>query len=545
MSSKRPVAKTLLVVFTAAVAISLLSLYPGPTQVASAARDTYESLQTFSDIIAIVRKNYVEELETKDLVEAAIRGMVSSLDPHSAYLSPSEYKELQIDTHGEFGGLGIEITLRDKILTIVTPIDGTPAFRAGVHPGDQIIKIDGELTKDLTLQDSVDRMRGKPGTSVTLSLWREGADALIDVTIVREIIHVNSVKRRQLLEGRYGYIRLVTFQDGSASELASGLQELREEAGGELDGVILDLRYNPGGLLQQAVRVSGLFLDAGLIVSTNGRVEGQNHKFFAQAEGTEPLIPTIVMVNKGSASASEIVAGALQDHKRALVVGSTSFGKGSVQTVLPLEGGRALRLTTARYYTPSGRSIADKGITPDLEVEQEPLATVLASGAEEDSDGKGGERQDAVDGGAADHDAGKPGADGDDGKKGGGASKAVDDGGAAEGTGGAAAGKDAAVEGAGGGTQDGGRESDSEDSEGGATAEPGLRSPHSMVDPEKDAQLRAALELLDGWHGDIEQVGATGGFDLAAAKAAHGITEDTDLAKANGGGSVHAAHDSD
>jgi len=350
------------------------------------AKDTYESLETFASIMAIVQKHYVDEVATKELIDGAIKGMISSLDPHSAYLTPEGYKELQIETRGEFGGLGIELTVRDNILTIVTPIEGTPAFRAGIKPGDQIVKIGEDLTMEMGLQEAVEKMRGKPGTSVHLSLKRKGVNDLIDVELVREVIHIRSVRGARTIEGgRFAYVRLTGFQEGSAQELSEALDKLDKEHKGGVAGIVLDLRYNPGGLLTQAVEISDLFLDAGLIVRTDGRVESQAHKFFAQADGTRRPVPMVIMVNEGSASASEIVAGALQDHHRAIVIGTKSFGKGSVQTILPLTDSSALRLTTARYYTPSGRSIQDSGIEPDVVVEAPKPETVSSKdGKKED-----------------------------------------------------------------------------------------------------------------------------------------------------------------
>lgn len=336
---------------------------------ASGPKDTYEELETFASILAIVQRHYVDEVTSHDLVEGAVKGMVASLDPHSSYLTPEGYKELQIETHGEFGGLGIELTVRDSLLTIVTPIDGTPAYRAGIKPGDQIIKINDDMTMDMPLQQAVERMRGKPGSKVRLSLKRKGVDDLVDVELTREIIHIRSVRGARLVDGRYAYVRLTGFQDESSEELAEALDKLDKQKKGGVDGIVLDLRYNPGGLLTQAVSISDLFLDAGLIVRVNGRMESQTTSYFAKADGTRRMVPMIVLVNEGSASASEIVAGAMQDHRRALVVGVKSFGKGSVQTILPLGDDTALRLTTARYYTPSGRSIHEHGIDPDVVIE--------------------------------------------------------------------------------------------------------------------------------------------------------------------------------
>lgn len=338
---------------------------------APGAKDTYDELETFASILAIVQRHYVEEPATHDLVEGAVKGMVASLDPHSAYLTPEDYKELQIETHGEFGGLGIELTVRDGLLTIVTPIDGTPAWRAGIKPGDQILKIGDDLATDMPMQAAVDRMRGKPGSKVRLSLKRKGVSDLVDVELTREVIHIKSVRGPRLVDDRWAYVKLTGFQDGSSDELAEALDKLDKRKKGGVDGIILDLRYNPGGLLTQAVSISDLFLDAGLIVRVNGRSESQTSSYFAKADGTRRMVPMIVLVNEGSASASEIVAGAMQDQKRALIVGLKSFGKGSVQTILPLGDDTALRLTTARYYTPSGRSIHEHGIDPNVVVEQD------------------------------------------------------------------------------------------------------------------------------------------------------------------------------
>jgi carboxyl-terminal processing protease len=335
--------------------------------VSAVGRQDYESLEAFSNILSIVKKNYVEDIETKNLVNGAINGMLSSLDPHSAYLTPDLYKDLQSDTQGRFGGLGIEITVKGGILTVVSPIEDTPAFKAGIKPGDQIFKIEDEFTKDMSLVDAVKKMRGLKGTKINLTVRREGAADLIDVSMIRDIIRVQSVKSRTLEPG-YGYVRLAQFQERSDRDVQRALEKLAAEKSG-IKGLVLDLRNNPGGLLNQAVRVSDLFLDSGMIVYTDGRIESQKQKFFAQKEGTWADFPLVVLVNGGSASASEIVAGALQDHKRAVVLGTKTFGKGSVQTILPLDDNSALRLTTARYFTPKGRSIQATGIVPDIVIE--------------------------------------------------------------------------------------------------------------------------------------------------------------------------------
>ena len=326
----------------------------------------YQGLEAFTNVLAIVQKNYVEDVETQKLMEGAINGMLNALDPHSAYLTPDLYRELQVDTEGSFGGLGIEITLRDGILTVVSPIEDTPASRAGLKAGDQIIKIEGELTKDMSLVEAVKRMRGPKGSTVQISIRREGISRFLEMTLTREVIKVQSVKSR-LLEKGYGYVRVAQFQDRTDIDLENALRRLTQE-NGKLEGLIVDLRNNPGGLLSQAVKVSDLFLDSGLIVYTEGRLDNQKQKYFAHPGGYAD-VPIVVLVNGGSASASEIVAGALQDHGRAVVLGTQTFGKGSVQTILPLESGAALRLTTAMYYTPSGRSIQVTGIAPDITLE--------------------------------------------------------------------------------------------------------------------------------------------------------------------------------
>ncbi len=379
MASKRSRKKSVILLAAACVLGVGLVFSPAVRKVATAARDTYASLEAFANIISIVQKHYVDEVSADQLVQGAIDGMMMSLDPHSAYLTPELYKELQVDTRGTFGGLGIEITVRDDILTIITPIEDTPAFRAGVKPGDQIIKIDGQLTKGMSLMKAVSMMRGPKGSEVSLTLRRAGATEPIDVKLTREVIRVKSIKDAKLYEDRYGYVRIAQFQEGTSRELESAIDKLKDEAkGGKLEGLMLDLRNNPGGLLNEAVKVSDLFLDAGLIVYTEGRVGSQKQRFLAHNDGTELGLPMVILVNEGSASASEIVAGALQDHRTAVVVGAQTFGKGSVQTILPLDDESALRLTTARYYTPSGRSIQATGITPDVPVE--PTIQVASAG---------------------------------------------------------------------------------------------------------------------------------------------------------------------
>src|SRR5437660_5662458 len=362
------------------LAILVAVLFAGggqPARVGAAAKESYEGLETFTNILSIIQKNYVDDVPTKALIEGAINGMLASLDPHSAYLTPDLYKELQVDTKGSFGGLGIEITTRNGMLTIVSPIEDTPAYRAGLKSGDEIMKIDGEFTKDMTLVDAVKKMRGAKDTKVTLTLKRESAPDIFDVTMTRELIKIQSVKWKMLEKG-YGYVRVTQFQERTDDDLERALKSLDKDTGG-LQGLVLDLRNDPGGLLTQAVRVADLFLESGLIVYTDGRLENQKQKYFAHKPGTWGDFPMVVLVNGGSASASEIVAGALQDHKRAIILGTQTFGKGSVQTILPLDDNSALRLTTARYFTPSGRSIQATGIVPDI-VMDNVLMTRAASG---------------------------------------------------------------------------------------------------------------------------------------------------------------------
>ena len=359
-----------------AIILAVIIGNQGLNRVFAVGREDYEELESFSDVLAIVQKNYVKDVKTNELVEGAINGMLGALDPHSAYLTPDSYRELQVDTEGSFGGLGIEITLRDGILTVVSPIEDTPAFRSGVKAGDQIVKIDGELTKDMSLIAAVKKMRGPTASEVTISVRREGTPHFIDISLTREVIKIKSV-RSKTLEPGYGYIRLAQFQDRTTNDLLDAMSRLQKESG-ELKGLVLDLRSNPGGLLSQAVKVADVFLDTGMIVYTKGRLDNQQQKYFAHPGGDNDL-PLVVLVNNGSASASEIVAGAMQDHGRAVILGTQTFGKGSVQTILPLENGAALRLTTAMYYTPNGRSIQVTGVKPDHIVENVPADRVAAN----------------------------------------------------------------------------------------------------------------------------------------------------------------------
>lgn len=337
-------------------------------------KDIYEYLKTFSDVIDLVKKNYVEEVNDKEIVYSAIKGILESLDPHSSFMPPDMYKEMQTDTKGEFGGIGIEISIKDGFPVVITPIEDTPAFKEGIKAGDLIVRIDGKPTKGMNLVDVVKMIRGQKGKAVNLTIAREGVQGMKEYSVMRDIIQVKSVKFK-MLDENYGYIRIVQFQEKTARDLDNAFKELEKANNGKgLKGLILDLRNDPGGLLEQAVEVSDKFLNDGVIVSIEGRGEKKKPednkvKFFAQKKNGDYLSPLVVLINEGSASASEIVAGALQDYKRAIIVGTKSFGKGSVQTIFPLGDGSAVRLTTAKYYTPKGRSIQGDGVAPDITVE--------------------------------------------------------------------------------------------------------------------------------------------------------------------------------
>jgi len=348
----------------------------------------YEDLSLFTSVLNLVRRNYVEQVDERDLVHGAVRGMLQELDPHSSFLDIDAYKEMQVDTKGEFHGLGIEITKRkDGFIEVVAPIEGTPADRAGLEARDQITSIcptikpedwteDCRTTKNMSLIEAVTLMRGKKGSQITIQIYRDGFAKPEDVVITRDVVKVLSVTGR-LLEPDYGYVRLRAFQERTINDLDETLKRLHKESPDGLSGLVIDLRDNPGGLLDQAVKVADTWLNGGLVVYTKGRVDSQLQEFRAHPTGTEPSYPVVVLVNEGSASASEIVAGALQDHGRALVMGVKTFGKGSVQTVYPLEGGSGLRLTTALYYTPGGRSIQEVGIDPDIPVNAAQLVAAM------------------------------------------------------------------------------------------------------------------------------------------------------------------------
>ena len=332
-----------------------------------------EDLRTFTEIFAKIKNDYVEPIEDKDLLENAIRGMLAGLDPHSAYLVPEDYKELQAGTSGEFGGLGIEVGMENGFVKVISPIDDTPAYRAGVEAGDLVIRLDDTPVKGMALSDAVKIMRGKPGTDIVLTIVRDGVDKPLNITITRDVIRVTSVKSRMLDPG-YGYVRISQFQSRTGENLRQELAKLENEADGPLKGLVLDLRNNPGGVLSAAVSVSDAFLKDGIIVYTEGRLDDAKLKFNAKPTDILDGAPLVVLVNGGSASASEIVAGALQDHNRAIIMGQKTFGKGSVQTILPMDNGSALKLTTAKYYTPSGVSIQATGISPDIALENLKLA---------------------------------------------------------------------------------------------------------------------------------------------------------------------------
>ena len=368
--------------------------------------DTYQQLDLFGEVFERVRAEYVEQVTDKELIEAAISGMLTSLDPHSSFLNADNFQDMQVQTRGAFGGLGIEVTMENGLVRVVSPMDDTPAFRAGLEAGDLISHLDGEPVLGLTLSDAVDRMRGRVGEDIILTILR-GEQEPFDVTVTRDVIRVQSVRWRT--EGNVGYIRIASFTEQTTSGVERAIDEIASELGGDVIGFVLDLRNNPGGLLDQAVEVSDVFLEQGEIVSTRGRHEDLAQRYNADPDDLIEGLPLVVLINGGSASASEIVAGALQDHGRAVLLGTESFGKGSVQTIIPLGGQGAMRLTTARYYTPSGRSIQALGIEPDIEVQPARLEELDVSGRREaDLRGALGAEQDngdeemAEDGAAAD-----------------------------------------------------------------------------------------------------------------------------------------------
>jgi carboxyl-terminal processing protease len=352
--------------------IILLGLFVllGPysdSKVSARDKNIYKEIKTFSEVLDMVQKNYVDEVDSSVLIQGAINGMIKTLDPHSAFMTPETYKELEVETQGRFGGIGIEITILKDVLTVVSPIEDTPAFKAGVKSGDSIIKIDGKSTKDITIMEAVKKLRGPKDSKVTITIMRENMTSPKDIVLTRAVIQIKSVKAKTF-DDHIGYIRIASFHERTSADLRKALVEVSAKAN-PMTGLVLDLRNDPGGLLNQAIEVSDMFLKSGIIVSTRGRTKSMETKTMARDNGDKDVtIPMVVLVNEGTASAAEIVAGALQDNGRAIVVGTQTFGKASVQTVIPLEDGSALKLTTARYYTPSGRSIQAEGIKPDIMV---------------------------------------------------------------------------------------------------------------------------------------------------------------------------------
>jgi len=361
-----------------------------------------EELRVFAEVFGRIKKDYVEPVDDRELLNYAIEGMLSGLDPHSAYLNEDDYKDIRVGTSGEFGGLGIEVGMENGFVKVISPIDDTPAKRAGVRSGDLIIRLDGKPIKGMTLDDAVKLMRGKPGTDITLTIVRDGVDKPLQIVVTRDVIKTVSVKHRMLDPG-FGYVRLSQFQARTPEDMLTGIGAMKRQAGGSLKGLVIDLRDNPGGVLNAAVAISDAFLTAGTIVYTEGRIRDSQLRFKAAPDDVLEGAPIVVLVNEGSASASEIVAGALQDHKRAVIMGQQTFGKGSVQTIVPVNDTTAVKLTTARYFTPNGRSIQAEGIVPDIELEnvlltrgeegparikESDLAGHLDNGDDEDTDSK-------------------------------------------------------------------------------------------------------------------------------------------------------------
>ena len=360
-----------------AVVAALIVVLPQVSGAQEDRSETYRQLKLFSDVFERVRADYVEEVTDEQLIEFAIQGMLSTLDPHSSFLNADSFSDMRVQTKGEFGGLGIEVTMENGFVKVVSPIDDTPAHRAGVQPGDFITHLDGEPILGLTLNEAVDKMRGPVNTDLKLTIRREGSEPF-DLTITRDIIKIRSVRNR--IEDNVGYIRITTFNQQTAPGLKKAVEDIKAELGSDLKGFVIDLRNNPGGLLDQAIDVSDAFINQGEIVSTRGRLLDDSQRFNAKDGDMADGLPLVVLINGGSASASEIVAGALQDHRRAIIMGTRSFGKGSVQTIIPLGVNGAMRLTTARYFTPSGRSIQALGIDPDIVVEPATIETQEATG---------------------------------------------------------------------------------------------------------------------------------------------------------------------
>ncbi len=352
-----------------AISIFIILLIPGSGNISAYPDDTYKKLKIFTEILGIVEKNYVEEVKPDDLIEKAVQGMIKSLDPHSALLTPDANEESKVSMKGEFGGIGIVITMKNDLITVISPIEGTPAYKAGIKANDIIVKVDGEITKGMTLEEAVNKMRGEKGTSIKITIAREGANNFIDFNLVRDIIPLTSANAL-LLKPNYGYARITNFRENTTQQFEDVLNKIETDSA-NLKGLILDLRDNPGGLLDQAVSISDIFLEKGTIVSIVGREKTDRKEYKAKFNTKKRDYPIVILVNGGTASASEIVAGALQDNKRAVILGTPTFGKGSVQAIIELNDGYAIKLTIAKYYTPNGTSIQAKGITPDIEVSYE------------------------------------------------------------------------------------------------------------------------------------------------------------------------------
>ena len=357
--------KVFLAILVCAGIFFILNLYNNGS-VSALDKSVYKDIKTFNEVFDMVKRNYVEEVDSTTLIQGAINGMIRSLDPHSSYMTPELYKEMEVETQGQFGGIGIEITILKDVLTVVSPIEGTPAFASGVKPGDQIIRIDGKSTKDITIMEAVKKLRGPKDTKVTITIMREGITSPRDIVLTRAIIQVKSVRYKTFEDG-IAYVRIASFHERTSDDVRKALRDLNDKVR-PMKGLVLDLRNDPGGLLLQAIEVADMFLSSGVIVSTRGRTKNMETKSVARNDMNEITCPIVVLVNEGTASAAEIVAGALQDNGRALVVGTQTFGKASVQTIIALEDGSALKLTTGRYYTPNGRSIQAEGITPDIVV---------------------------------------------------------------------------------------------------------------------------------------------------------------------------------
>src|SRR5215471_13594418 len=376
MTRLRLASAAAIVAFLAVPAFVVLGQDKSPAKPSGDKSELYQQLNLFGDVLERIRRDYVEPVDEKTLMENAINGMLAALDPHSSYMNPKVYKDMQVQTRGEFGGLGIEVTMENGVIKVVSPIDDTPASKAGIQSGDLIFALDGEPVQGLTVQEAVDKMRGKVGSSIKISLRRANVKDPIDISLTRETIKVKATRYR--LEGDVGYIRVTSFTEQATSGVTDAVEKIKKEAGPKLKGYVLDLRNNPGGLLDQAISMVDAFLDKGEIVSVKARKAEDVQRWNAKPGDVANGLPIVILMNGGSASASEIVAGALQDHRRAIVLGTRSFGKGSVQTIMQVTGGGAIRLTTALYFTPSGRSIQKEGIKPDIEVEPAKIENLQA-----------------------------------------------------------------------------------------------------------------------------------------------------------------------